>query len=121
MKTRNLRALQDAQWPWSKATFPNQTVASNIAHLRKELGELEEAASIGINGNAEIELADCQLLLINIMSLLRVSAEAHIENCYTKLAINKQRKWGAPAPEGHIEHIRDDKTAAAGSAIKPSL
>jgi hypothetical protein len=52
-----LSAFQKAVGEWQKATFPKETKESLVAHLRKEVLELEVS-------HAPEETADCMLLLI---------------------------------------------------------
>src|SRR5262245_31246692 len=108
---RTLTALQAAARAFAEEAFPNQAVSGKINHLQREVIELMDAHLGFVQagqyhlGNSRddcrlsevvMELADCQLLLIQIASFVGVSAEALIESCYTKLEINRQRVWGPP-------------------------
>jgi hypothetical protein len=120
MKKRTLRTLQDDHGAWVNTMFPTQGFTAKLAHMKKEIVELEEAfmqyALAPRDENQQppslspvfFELADCQLLLIDMARFVGLSAEAHIENCYTKLEICKRRQWGPPNPDGSIEHIREE-------------
>ena len=41
--TDRLRAIYERVTTWQRRTFPDQTAASILAHMRKELAEIEEA------------------------------------------------------------------------------
>lgn len=83
---------------WAQATFPNQTPASKLAHLRDELKELEEDP-----GDA-LEIADCFILLLSISEMAGVDLLSAGE---TKFEINKNRKWGKPDERGVVKHIKE--------------
>ena len=61
---------------WGKATFPNSTLLSIMAHLREEVAELDHEVRAGLpkHGPARYfgqvaigeELADCYLLLLHL-------------------------------------------------------
>jgi NTP pyrophosphatase (non-canonical NTP hydrolase) len=90
-------ALQRAIDEWQRATFPPSTAASKLAHLRKELVELEAAPTDAG------EIADCIMLLVGVASLAGVDVQQALED---KLAVNKQRRWGEPDADGVVEHVR---------------
>lgn len=83
---------------WQARTFPTSTPQSVLAHLRKELRELEADPS---NGE---ELADCIMLLFALATKANLDLSAEIAH---KFRINCERSWGAVNVEGFVEHIRE--------------
>lgn len=99
-----LQKLWDELADWQEKNFPKATQRSMIAHLRRELKELEKDPSDAM------ELADCFILLLGIARKGNYSAHAFIENGLTKLEICKARKWGQPDKHGVYEHVREEAT-----------
>lgn len=93
---------------WSDETFgPDDRRLGMIAHLKKEVVELEEGLSRSARAPViQDELADCMMLLLDIASHSGLSANDLLFSVSAKLVINKNRKWGSPNPDGSIEHIR---------------
>lgn len=87
---------------WTEKQFPQRTMASILAHLRKETHELEAAPK------DIMEFADCMMLLLDAASYQGIHASDILRACGEKLVINKARKWGAPNAQGFVEHIRQD-------------
>jgi ssDNA-binding Zn-finger/Zn-ribbon topoisomerase 1 len=95
-----LDRLQDEVGAWGVATFPHATRESIIAHLRRELDELERAETPAQRAE---EGADCYLLLLHLAhrDVYDLRGEAA-----RKLEVNRGRTWGAPDAEGVSEHVR---------------
>jgi dATP/dGTP pyrophosphohydrolase len=87
--------LQHLHGAWSRATFPSQTPAGIVAHLREEVGELAA-------GHDPEEAADCLLLLLGHAQARGYSLwDAAVARC----AADRTRRRGAPdASGGHHEH-----------------
>lgn len=83
---------------WADVTFPASTDHSKLAHLRKELAELEERPD-----SAE-EMAGVVMLVCHLARAHGVDLAAAIEQ---KLAICRARTWGAPDADGVVEHVRE--------------
>lgn len=93
---------------WQKKTFPDATALSKIAHLKKELPELEEAIKNDWpNTAAVMEFADCFFLLFGSAASAGLDYETIIAGIEQKFEINKSRKWGKPDENGVVEHIRE--------------
>ncbi len=84
---------------WQKATFRDATPRSKIAHLRKEVEELNQRP------DDDHEYADCMLLLIGAWGARGKSAAELVQACRDKLDINRARKWGRPDQSGVVEHL----------------
>lgn len=96
-------SVRDAFWSlqydigeWSDKTFPNSTTQTIIAHLKREVAELEASG-------AGSELADCFLLLLHYAHKRKLHSYQEILD---KHEVNKKRKWGKPDAEGVVEHLR---------------
>lgn len=98
-----LDGLQDEWGAWSSATFPHQTKASILAHLRREIDELEAAETPAEHCE---EIADVQGLLFSLAHLLTVDLRGEARR---KLEINRGRTWGEPNAEGFCEHVKTDE------------
>lgn len=82
---------------WADETFPGSQPAAKVAHLRKEVEELEADPT---NGE---EMADCLMILVHLARGTGIDLKAELRR---KLAINRGRQWGAPDARGVVEHIR---------------
>lgn len=94
--------LQEEVATWQAETFPGSEIPSKIAHLKKEVVELDQ--SITAEGIAQ-ESADCLLLLYGIASLGGFNLEYET---WKKLQINRRRTWGEADADGVVEHIDED-------------
>lgn len=99
---------------WQKETFPDATALSKIAHLKKELPELEEAIELEmaikdgtISMSTLMEFADCFFLLFGSAAATGLDYETIVSAIEQKFEINKARKWGKPDENGVVEHIRE--------------
>lgn len=86
-------------YEWAQRTFPGSTLAAKLAHLRRELDEIQQQPT-----DAH-EWADAFLILLHGAAsyghdLLAAARE--------KFALVQQRKWGAPDAQGVIEHVRTE-------------
>jgi len=103
--------LQRSVGEWANQTFARATDASIVAHLRREVAELDtlarwrtERPDIAWNDdNYAEEMADCLLLLLHLAHRNGVNLE---EAARRKYAVNRQRHWGEPDAEGVVEHVR---------------
>lgn len=82
---------------WSLRQFPNGTPASVAAHLRKEVEELCR----------EPESAE-ELVDIVALAFQSAARQGHdlTATLAAKLPLLKARQWGAPGPDGDVEHVR---------------
>lgn len=103
------RTLQGDVGAWIDATFPHGSAATAYAHLCDEVRELGEAVH-SVEGGGAVEhtaeeLADCCLLLLSIAHHLGIDLEAEAAR---KLAVNREREWGAPDHRGVARHVQPD-------------
>jgi NTP pyrophosphatase (non-canonical NTP hydrolase) len=97
-------ALQKRVGAWGDATFgAAQTVPGILAHLRRELAELTDAAT---PENVREEAAD---VLILLLGLAHQSGFDLLQEGERKLAINQARTWAPPDAEGVISHVQEGK------------
>lgn len=93
------------QTAFSLETFgPGDRFKGVMAHIRKELAEIEAEPS-----DAE-EWADAFLLLCDGVMRQGIAPEVFVAAIVGKLAKNKLRTWPdwrMSDPDGHIEHVRD--------------
>ena len=89
--------IQKTVGEWGCETFSKATNTTIIAHLKREVNELEDDCD-------PEEAADCLLLLLHLAHREKFDLLAEAQK---KFAINKKRKWGEPDSEGVVEHIRE--------------
>lgn len=100
--SKQLHTLQRQIGIWAALTFPHQTAASKLAHLRDEVTELEQAPADGE------EMADIAILLFALAELAGCDLLAEIQKKFQK---NKARQWGQPDARGVVKHIDPEPTA----------
>ncbi len=88
---------------WSKNTFKDSTVLSNIAHLRDEIDEIEESP------DNIIEWADVIILYMNAAYLSGHSMDDILIAVHKKFEKNKNRSWGEPDKRGVVKHIDEQR------------
>lgn len=97
---------------WQKQTFPNATPFSKIAHLEEEVSELYEAMHMHEPGESRQsirhEFADCFFLLFGAAAAAGMSYEDCCIAIDEKFKINQARKWGKPAENGVVNHVKED-------------
>lgn len=93
----DLRAFQADLGKWQKATFPQSTHESKFKHLLKEVKELEQDMTDGI------EMADIVMLIVGMAEVQGIDLSAKLAE---KFEINKNRKWGTPDKDGVVHHIK---------------
>lgn len=86
---------------WTEKQFPTRNLHSILAHLHKEIAELEQKP------DDMYEFADCFMLLFDAASFQNKRMSDIFIAIEQKLEINKKRKWGEPNSEGFTEHIRE--------------
>lgn len=86
---------------WGRETFPQSTDASKVAHLLKEVKELERQPS------SPEEMADVLMILAHLAGAHNVDLAAEISR---KLSICREREWGGPDADGVVEHVRERPT-----------
>ena len=101
----------DEEAKWSRATFGSDEVRGPIGplkHLAKEVAEvIAELERDGADAEVVMELADCQFLIFDAARRFGLTHGALFSACFSKLEINKQRKWNAGSLTEPIEHIRE--------------
>lgn len=114
---------------WQNQTFPNSTALSKATHLYEEVQELMIAlndlqiAGVAQNNShqedeilnaivygrkqqeAQMELADCFILLFGAANKMGLNFHQVQEVISTKHKINLLRKWGKPDANGVVKHI----------------
>jgi hypothetical protein len=93
----SLDAVLSDVWEWARVTFPRQTPASVLAHLKREVAELEAAPDSGE------EMAD---VLMALGSLARLQGFDLADAVAAKLEVCKARDWADPDADGVVEHVR---------------
>jgi len=108
----------DTQREWSDQTFDEGNFHNDRSlplcyHLGKEAKELGESVQSCLSYPSEEnisrvteELADCQLLLLDITAHMGFTANQLISFSVAKHEVNRLRKWGAPDADGVVEHVR---------------
>jgi hypothetical protein len=95
-----IQQLQNELCDWADKTFGiNRTASPVIAHLIREVYELEETPE------DIMEYADCFILLLQAAKLSGYDTDDLIRASFAKMEINKNRKWGKPNADGSVEHI----------------
>lgn len=92
---------------WQDATFGQATPLSKLAHLRKELVELEVEIGSDLSFGAEEEYADCFLLLYGSAIKYGMTWDTINLAISRKMDKNEKRKWGKPDAEGVVEHTEE--------------
>lgn len=115
--------LQDANRQvieWGEATFPNMDIVGIGNHLMEEAAELVHAIKKWqkdpVKNWEELrhEIADVQVLFIQILSILGVSdSKSLAEIVLEKLEILKKREWNPPDENGVI-HRKKSETVGHG-------
>lgn len=90
---------------WQNETFKKATSISKLAHLKKELKELEDDLAF-VRPQRRLEFADCFILLFGAASKDGMTYEEIVLAIEEKLKINKSRSWGEPDENGVVEHIK---------------
>lgn len=103
MKT--FEQLMSTHTDWSLNIYKDGTKFTSLIHLRKEVGELEQAIiSDESKANIGFELADCFLLLFDAAARCGfdgMELKSYIE---AKININKERKW-QKQDDGTYRHV----------------
>jgi hypothetical protein len=99
----DMAAFFDAKAAWSLATFgPGDRYEGVVAHIRKELGEIEK------DPTDLVEWVDVALLAMDgAWRATGADGERFVEALLAKHRENLARKWARPGPDGVIEHVRD--------------
>jgi hypothetical protein len=92
--------LQDQLKDWTEKQFPSRTTGSILAHLRKEIDEIES------DPKDVTEYSDAQMLLMDCASRNGINFADVFRYCPVKLEINKSRTWGEPNEQGFVEHVK---------------
>lgn len=101
MKTPPFEELMYSYFSWVDRTFPDETPAEQLTHLREEVGELMDDIEHGKQRVAG-EFADVLMLLLCVarnegVDILKAFAE--------KLEVNKARTW--ERGEAGFRHVKE--------------
>jgi NTP pyrophosphatase (non-canonical NTP hydrolase) len=100
---KTLDQMQSEIGQWGDSVFPKRTSVSVAAHFEEEAGEFMAALRSGEREQAEEELADCFILL---MQFAHVSGLRLSEVAERKMTVNRARTWRSePEPAGHTKHV----------------
>lgn len=104
----SLEKLQFQVGQWASSTFSKATNETIIAHLKREIEELDIATihaktNTGLTGIGE-EAADCVLLILHLCERNRIDLAYHIKRKHWR---NQRRTWGEPDAQGVVEHIAE--------------
>jgi hypothetical protein len=89
---------------WADRQFPASTNRAKVAHLKREVEELELALALGGPEAISEECADVGMLLGHIVRANGVELARAI---LAKLDVNiREREWGQADADGVIEHVR---------------
>lgn len=94
--------MQQAVGEWAERTFPGQTDARVLAHLREEVAELEDALERADPEEIADGLADCHILLLTLAHRHGVPLG---EAVATKHALNMVRQWQYDPEKGYDKHV----------------
>ena len=114
---RAANPLQLTIGDWARRTFPNQDESSIIAHLKKEVLELEATIPDKTLERSANETADCAILLFGFADLVGFDLLGEV---IKKHEINKTRTWGEPDANGVIEHIPEPCKTCNGKGYLPA-
>lgn len=95
---------------WSQATFGTDQERGPIGalkHLAKEAAEAVAAVQSGNRKDAEVELADCLILIYDAARRFGVKPMELHKLAYEKVQVNKQREWPKPTSDEPVEHVRE--------------
>lgn len=87
----SLVRMEAERFEWAKETFPGATAKSAIAHLRKELIEIEENLDSGTKDVTEY--SDALMLIMEAAARDGFTASDVLKGFRDKHEINKTRKW----------------------------
>jgi NTP pyrophosphatase (non-canonical NTP hydrolase) len=101
--------VQDRIGKWAEKTFIYSTPKTIIAHLKREIKELDDAVNLlSINERRDyilrpiaMEIADCVMLLIHLAFKLGIHL---LNSVFVKFEIVKKREWLPPDAEGVQVH-----------------
>lgn len=99
--TDDLYTLQLYCGTWSKATFPESTSSSVLAHLREEMIELAEEVD---PVRRREECADVLILMLDLAHYEGWDLWAALSAKHEK---NRARKWGPPDANGVSHHVKE--------------
>jgi hypothetical protein len=94
---------------WSNRTFGDETQRGPIGplnHLRREAQEAINALDARDYNNAEVEMADCLILVFDAARRAGMTPMTLVGTALEKMEINRGRVMGEPDEEGVIEHDR---------------
>ena len=109
MNTPSWDRILEEMHQWQLHQFPQATPHSALAHIKKELKELDDTPY-----DME-EWVDLFFLTIQgLTKLAREDLNAVRYEIYAKLIKNHNREWGQPDADGVVEHVRkNDYTCKA--------
>ncbi len=99
---------------WSQATFGSDEERGAIGplkHLAKEAMEVVRALESGDSAAAEMELADCFMLMLDAMRRMKMKLGHLATKTQEKLEINKKREWPKADPNEPVFHTKSEDEA----------
>lgn len=91
---------------WQQRTFPNATPLGTLAHMEKEIEEIEDCHRWGSDDEVKEELADVYILWVAACHRFGFGSAEMQHYIDAKMAKNRKRKWKAPDAQEVIEHVR---------------
>lgn len=102
----------DEQAKWSQKTFGTDKERGPLGplkHLAKEVAEaLHEIEQGGEHADIVMELADCQFLIFDAARRFGLTHDTLFSACFSKLEINKTRRWAVSKQGEPCEHVREN-------------
>lgn len=92
--------LQLAQWADGQFGY-RRPPHGGLKHLSEEVKELEEAPY------DRMEYADAFMLIVDCARRAGMAPRDLLHAAWTKLQINRNRKWGKPNAEGFCKHVEE--------------
>jgi hypothetical protein len=104
------KTLWDEIGEWSNRTFGDEQKRGPIGPLNHLIREAKEAIhdiEAEDQPNAEVELADCLILVFDAARRYHMTPMSLVGTALEKMEVNRGRVMGEPDAEGVIEHRRD--------------
>jgi hypothetical protein len=118
-KMKNLEEFWKLHSDWSQATFGTDAERGPkgpLLHLKKEVEECLQAYEqwnspdyMDAAHNRDLlrmEIIDCLFLVIDAARRTGMTHNQFLELAYSKLEINKNRRWNKPTSDEPAEHVR---------------
>lgn len=100
----DLQGLQNRIAEFQRTRFAGQTLQGKLAHLQREVRELQAAPG------DSMEWADVLILLLGAAEMQGMSVADLVDAARIKMAINERRSWGPMDAEGCFGHVKGNGT-----------